>query len=325
MTDVIELPDATLDSFPTRAEWLDARRSYGIGSSDVPAILGISRFQSPLSLYHEKLGVKAESEGSRDAREWGLILEEPIAQRYALKTGRTIVNPNAGGAWTIARSTARPWMIASVDRFALPAEDERPTTPPGVLEIKNAHLFMADLWGPENNNEPPVEYQVQLQHQLAVTGLRWGSIAALIGGVRFVWADIPRDEELIAKLIEIEGDFRARLIDRHPPEADGSESTRELLKKLYPRDTGEVVELSIDALEWHHELQHWKGIEKVAKQHVAEFENKIKAAIGGATAGTIPGGITYTHKLQRRAGYTVEPTEFRVLRLQGGGKGKGAA
>lgn len=316
-----EIPAAVLAKFATRADWLAARQDFGIGSSDVPAIMGLSRFQSPLALYHRKLGLQSDSAAYAEHAEWGHILEEPIAKRYAMKTGREVIDPNGDGNWTIARNIERPWMIASVDRFVRHGGTPLPPAAGlGVVEIKNAHLFMADEWSVDNNNEPPVEYQVQAQHQLAVTGLQWCSIAALIGGVKFVWADIVRDEPLIEKLIEIESAFMKRLHDRNPPEADGSESTRELLKKLYPHDTGEVTELPIDALEWHNELVEYKKIAKTAGEKAAEMENKLRAAIGDATMGVIPGGVAYTNKLQRREGYEVKPTEFRVLRLKGGKK-----
>lgn len=310
-TDLSIIP-VNFETFATRDEWLAARQSYGIGSSDVSAILGLSRYQSALSLYHEKLGLKTESEESREQREWGLILEEPIAQRYALKTGRAVYNPSADGAWKIARSKERPFMLATVDRIV-----NNPTLIPdafGVLEIKNAHLFMADEWGPDNNNEPPVEYQVQLQHQLAVTGLQWGSIAALIGGSMFVWADLRRDEVLIARLIDIETGFMRRLEQHDPPPADGSKSTKDILRRLYPRDTGEVIELPIDALEWHQELTAASADEKAAKDRKETASNRLKQAIGDATAGIIPGGITYTYKSQKRAEFISKETEFRVLR-----------
>lgn len=315
----IEVPAATLDSFPTRKEWLAARQTFGIGSSDVPAIMGLSRFQSPLSLYHRKLGVVEDNAAYREHAEWGHILEEPIAQRYAMKTNRQVLDPNAGGVWTIARSKEHPWMIASVDRFTAAVREDTTPAPAeglGVLEIKNAHLFMADEWGPDNNNEPPVEYQVQAQHQLAVTGLQWCSIAALIGGVKFVWADIRRDDALIEKLIEIEAEFMERLHARRPPDADGSDATAATLKKLYPKDYGTSIDLPVEAIEWHNELQRLKKIEKEAKAEAQTYENKLKAAIGEHSIGVIAGHGFYSHKLQSRAGYTVDACEFRVLRHQ---------
>lgn len=316
------LGPAIVEQFATREEWLEARRGFGIGSSDVPAIVGISRFQSALSLYHEKLGVTKPSAAYAEQARWGQILEEPISQRYAEETHRILLNPNADGRWTIVRNRERPHMIASVDRLIIghaPAPAVKaPAAGVGVLEVKNAHLMMKDEWLGEHNNEPPVEYQVQLQHQLHCTGALWGSIAALIGGSMFVWADVPRDEALIAKLCELEDEFMVRLKDRNPPKADGSESSREVLKRIYPKDTGATVSLPIDAVEWHLELEAAKEAEKAAKKTIDEYSNLLKQAIGDATCGLLADGNVYTHKLQSKREFVSPYCEFRVLRFKKG-------
>jgi putative phage-type endonuclease len=326
--------NAKIESFATREAWLAARRTYGIGSSDVPAILGISRFQSALALYHEKKGLKAPSPGAEEQRRWGQILEEPIAQRFALETKRVVYNPNDGD-FKILRRTDKPFMIASVDRIQaadpiaasglgmLVGDGVKlgPAGGFGVLEVKNAHLMMRDEWvGEKANNQPPVEYQVQLQHQLAVTGALWGSIAALIGGVIFLWADLPRDQELIDRLIEMEGEFMRRLELSDPPAADGSESSREVLKKLYPKDNGQLITLPAESLEWHNALEAAKLAKKAAEADEALMSNLLKQAIGENTGGILPDGNIYTHKWQERAEFVSPKAEFRVLRLKSAGK-----
>lgn len=327
--------NAQVESFDTREKWLAARRTYGIGSSDVPAILGISRFQSALSLYHEKKGLRDPSPAYEEHARWGQILEEPIAQRFYHETKRPIYNPNEDGTFKILRRTDKPFMIASVDRIQVadplnaaaqgfivdPAMKPAPAPGMGVLEIKNAHLMMRDEWQGEGaNNAPPVEYQVQLQHQLAVTGALWGSIAALIGGVIFLWADLPRDQELIDRLIEMETEFMGRLESSNPPAADGSESSREVLRRLYPKDNGELITLGPEALEWHHELQAAKETLKAAKAQEDRYSNLLRQAIGEATGGILSSGDIYTNKWQERAEFVSPRAEFRVLRLKVAGK-----
>jgi len=329
--------NAKVESFATREEWLAARRTYGIGSSDVPAILGISRFQSALALYHEKKGLKAPSPATEEQRRWGQILEEPIAQRFALETKRPVYNPNDGD-FKILRRTDRPFMIASVDRIQIcdahnamsqgfvlaEGMTPAPAEGMGILEIKNAHLMMRDEWqGEHANNQPPVEYQVQLQHQLAVTGALWGSIAALIGGVIFLWADVPRDQELIDRLIDMEAEFMRRLELSDPPLADGSESSRDVLRKLYPKDNGQLITLGPEALEWHHALEAAKLARKQAEADEALMSNLLKQAIGENTGGILPDGNIYTHKWQERAEFLSPKSEFRVLRLKQAGKKNG--
>jgi putative phage-type endonuclease len=311
-------------TFADRAGWLEGRRTLGIGSSDAAAILGVSRFMSPLQLFYEKRGERIESADVGKVREelraWGHILEEPIAQRYSAEVGRFVVAPPAH---SVAVSKTIPFAIASVDRFINGTREGGKLPPngkltPGVLEIKNAHFFVSEMWSEENNNEPPVEYQIQAQHQMMVTGCQWGSIAALIGGSKFVYADIPRDEEMIALLKAREAEFWQRVLDNRPPEADGSESARETLRKIYPRETSvDTIALPPEALEWAERLEEAKERESLAKADIAAYGNKLRQAIGEASAGVLSNGTVYTYKAQNRAGYVVEPGSSRVLRRKG--------
>jgi predicted phage-related endonuclease len=260
------MSDQSLE-FKSRGEWLDARRTLGIGSSDAPAILGISRYKSAFGLYQEKLGVEQPSSGETEQLAWGNILEGPIAERYAQETGRPVFDPRTtAGAFVIRRSTT-------------------------------------------------LEFLVQLQHQLAVTGAPWGSIAALIGGCRFVWTDIPRDNEFIEMLIKAEAEFWQRLVDKRPPEPDGSAQATRAINALFRKEaTGIVVPFEPELLDAHIELQDAKVAIKEAESRKAAAENKIKLAIGENAGGRFPNGTMYTWKTTNRKAFAVKETSFRVLR-----------
>jgi putative phage-type endonuclease len=311
---VSSLPGAAFTQFPTREAWLAGRRA-GIGSSDAAAILGLSRFKSALGLYYDKIGMGEEHPRAAEAAAWGLALEGPIAGRYAEITGRYLGSPPT---YSVATSERYSFAIASLDKFAVGMERRVEHVVPregvGVVEIKNVHYFMADMWSAENNNEPPLEYQIQVQHQLMVTGLQWGSIAALIGGSEFLWADIPRDEAVIAMLAEKELEFWCRVLEHEPPAADGSESSKEILKKLYPRDTGETIALGVEGLELHERLVAAKAAIKSAEDEKGNAENRLKQLLGNATWGTLPNGMSYSFKSQDRASFVSPATSFRVLR-----------
>ncbi|MET0742978.1 MAG: lambda-exonuclease family protein [Microvirga sp.] len=307
--------------FDKKSEWLEARRTLGIGSSDAAAILGISRYKSAFQLFQEKLGVMPASKNETELLEWGNILEEPIAQRYSMETNRRVINPNVtqDGArvFTIIRSQSVDFQIAQVDRFVekLPDQGENPEEDRdfGVLEIKNAHFFVGKSWLDEQ--EPPLEFTVQLQHQLAVTGKQWGSIAALIGGCRFVWGDIARDNEFIELLTKAEDEFWERLKRNEAPPPDGSEWTAKTLAKLFPGENGQIIPAPIEAVDWHVELAKAKQQEKDVLATRGQMENRIKAAIGENTGIRLPDGTIYTWKTQRRREFVSKATTFKVLRL----------
>jgi putative phage-type endonuclease len=330
---------ATVETLNDREAWLKVRGT-GIGSSDAPVILGLSKWKSPLALYHEKLGLREPSRGEIEYVEWGLALEPAIIAGYQRKTHREVGTPtdifgihtNVPTRYTVAHDADLPYLIATPDAAVLPVLDRRneggldaethdvaePPVygEPGVLEVKNVDISKGRMW--EDTQEPPIEYTVQVQHQLMVTGAKWGSIAALVGGNRFMWADIPRDEELIAMLRKLEVEFWNRVLTQTPPPVDGSQSTKELMARLYPRDTGEVKELPIDAVEWDVARIEADAAIKEWKMRKDTAENQLRDALGDATVGVLPGGVSYSLKYQKRRAHQVAESEFRVLRRHGG-------
>ncbi len=109
-------------------------------------------------------------------------------------------------------------------------------------------------------------------------------------------------------------EFWRRVQERRPPDADGSSATAEALRRLYPRDSGATVFLPAEAATWAEELETAKAAAKQAKALEDSAKNRIMAAIGDATFGTLPDGTRFSLKTQKREGYVVEAAEFRVLR-----------
>lgn len=281
-----------------RDAWLEARRA-GIGASDAPAVLGISPFASPLSVYTDKLGLSVDRDATESMR-WGNILEPLIAQEFAKETGRVY---NMAGK--LIRSVEYPWMLATLD-----AEQQaigRDGT--GALEIK-ATGFRAGDW---TEGVPPHVF-AQVQHQLAVTGYKWASVAVLMFGCRLLWADVERDDAFIARMIEAEAEFWRRVEAREPVSPDGSKASAAALKLLYPADTGEVIRLPGELIPLDAERVALKAEIKSSQERCDFIDTQFKAAIGDASAGELANGVTYTHRVQKRAAYEVKATEFRVLR-----------
>lgn len=287
------------------AEWHEQRRQ-GIGASEAAAIIGASPWASALSVWARKLGLDDEA-ADNEPIEWGQALEPVIADKYARVTGRALAD---FGRLTVLVSGTWPWMRCTLDRVILDGSRYD-----GVLEIKTTGAQMARKWEDEG---VPRHYYLQVQHQLAVTGYRWGSIAVLIGGQKFRYADVPRDDAVIAELVEAERAFwHGHVLTQEPPQPDGTEQTRALLARLYPTPTtpdAPPVVLPPDAAEWdaqrceaEAQLKHWN-----AKKN--EAENRLKAAIADAPGGQIPGGAVYLWTPQARNAYSVPASTTRVLR-----------
>lgn len=291
----------------SRDAWL-ARRVHGLGASDAPVILGLSKYRSPFQLYHEKLGLAPADPAESEAAEWGLTLEAPLTARFERETGRVTLAPPAH---MIYQHNTIDWLLASIDRWqhaigpsGTPIEGWSP------LELKTSNWALDKDW----KEEAPLAYQVQLQHQLAVSGGSMGSIAGLIGGQKFVWTDIERDQAFIDILLAEEAKFWQRLLNHDTPPVDASEQTQKTLKRLYATETGEIVSLGPAAIEWDNDLEAAKKAVKEWEEKERLAKNRILLLLGPATVGALPNGVIYTLKGQTTREHTVKEATFRVLR-----------
>lgn len=297
----------TVERYDTEAAWFEARRT-GIGASDAAVVLGVSPWKSRFALWGEKAKGIVADVTEVERMTWGRLLEPVIADRYASVTGRQLVDP---GRYTIHRSIEYPFLCATLDREI--HGDERGV---GVLEIKAVSAYASDEW---DGDEPPLMYQVQVQHAMQVRDAQWGVLAALIGGQRLVHFELVRNDAFCAALVEQCAAFWQLVQKGEPPEVDASEATAALLARLYPEDTGEIVDLPADAVTW--DEQRRQAMDEIKKWETvkAGCDANLKAAIGDATIGVLPNGAgRYAWKVTQRKEYVVKASAFRQLRRLNG-------
>lgn len=294
---------------PDREAWLAERRN-GLGASDVSAALGINAWKSPYVLWAEKCGLLPEEDlaAESEAVEWGLRLEGPIIKAFAEKTGRLVEVPESP---TLAVHPSIPFLRCTVDALQRKAAEE----PLGDLQIKTTSAYKADEW---KDGAVPLMYQVQVQAELFVTGLAWGSIACLIGGQRLVYRDIERDDAFIEALVPHLEQFWSCVQSQTPPDIDASQATSRILQQLHPDDDGSTISLPPDADAWHTELLAVNEKIKALEELKNHNQNRLKAALGAATYGTLANGSRYSFKTQTRAEHVVAASKFRVLRFSKG-------
>ena len=256
------------------------------------------------ALYCEKLQLVEPDEAESEAMLWGTILEPAIRAEYERRTERRVLYESP---FRILRSRLHPFMTATLDGV-LPDGGERG---PGVLECKTASAFLAEQWA----DEPPLAYQVQIQHAMHVAEVRWGALVVLLGGQRLVAFDVERNDAFLALLIPRLEAFWHRLERQEPPPIEAASA--EILRALYPVEVpGKVVQLPEAAGQWAAtreraavQVKKWEAIKLGA-------EAQLKAAIGDAERGVLPDGSAYTWKASSRAEYTVKATTVRTLRRQ---------
>jgi len=297
--DFIVLP-CEEETFDTREKWEEAIRKT-IGASPVATIMGAQSRDTPLALYGRLRGDLPPIEVTNRMQS-GTAAEPLIAHLYHKETGRSIFNP---GDYTIQINPDIPWMHCTVDRLA--TREDRPDG--GVVELKKPGWRMRKDW----IDGTPIYVQMQIQAQLAVTGLQWGSAAALIDDDEFVWEDHERNDKFIAAMLKKTKEFWERVQNGDPPET--TEGDVETIKLLYSDCTeGKVIELP-DAANLHGEMRDtakkdWTRAEKAHEYH----SMKIREMIGDAEKGTLLGGGGFTLKQVNKKAHTVKATSYRELR-----------
>ncbi len=218
-----------------REDWLEVRKQ-GIGSSDAGAAVGLNPYKSQLELWLEKTGrdatlPKIDPHDEESPAYWGNVLEPIVAWHYSKRTGKKVRRINA----VLQHPNPElPWMLANIDREVIGADDVQ------ILECKTAGINGARLW-----KEGVPEYvQLQVMHQLAVTGKQAADVAVLLGGQHLEIHRVERDEQMIVRLIELERKFWTYVETDTPPPADGSASAEAALRCLYPEDNGQTVDFS---------------------------------------------------------------------------------
>lgn len=302
------LPDA-------RSRWLAARREL-VTASDVAAILGEDPRRGPLAVYCDKLGAEEQQETVPMRR--GRRFEDAIAHEYHDQTGRPVGDLPE---YEITRHPDLSWLGATLDRttdgcpaapdpFGGTVAESRDGRVVGrvPLQIKMA-IGSARDW----EEEPPLGYVVQVQVEMACAGSNWGALAALVGPGPLATVDLVRDDAFFAALIPALEKFRWHVEKRIPPEADAKPGTSAAIRRLWGVPDGATVALP-DALDL---VEQWEAAEHrigAAKHTADELENKLRARLGSASFGALKDGSFLALPLQKRAGYTVAPTSFRVLR-----------
>ena len=216
-------------------EWLERRRSF-IGGSDAGAVMGLSHYGSPLTVYMEKKGMAQIEEN--DAMIRGSIMEPYIREL----TQREFPNIEVEAAPFIFQSRENPFMGANVDGFVFvdpEQQKELPLSPDhitnkclglGIHEIKTSQ----DGYG-FTEDEIPDAYYAQIQHYLSVTGLPWAILTVyIIGKNKIRHYPIMRDETFIARLIAAEKEFYDNYLEPGVmPAAMGLDSEEDLITGMF--------------------------------------------------------------------------------------------
>lgn len=246
---------------PANSDEWHAARLNGIGASEIAAVVGLSPFESPFSLWHRKAGNLSGPDPANPLFYWGHALEPLVAARFAEGHPEYQVEP-----FGTYRSAEREWQIANIDRSLHSIEDGF-----SVLEIKTTRY--PDGWGPSGGTEIPLHVQCQVMQQMDVFSAPYAWVAVLIGGNDYREYRIEFDADDAAALREAGAAFWESLQTQDEPPIDASFETYEAVRELHP-EIDEDMDVEIDADLWAAYV-----ISKAAADAAADEHRQIKSAV----------------------------------------------
>ncbi|MDV2631178.1 YqaJ viral recombinase family nuclease [Bacillus velezensis] len=258
----------------SRDEWLLERRK-GIGGSDASVILGLNKWRTAFELWLDKTGQVPVSESASEAAYFGSILEDIVAKEFEVRSGKKVRRKRS-----MLKHPEHDFILANIDRMIVGEK--------AILECKTTSEYNLKEW---ENDEIPADYIVQVQHYLGVLGPEYKKayFAVLIGGNKFVWKEIERDDELIEMIFTAEVEFwNTAVLGGVAPALDGSSAAEEYLKKRYAEtESNKVIDLT--AVNRERIKQYLQLKESIAELQLQakELENQIKHEMKEAEYGFI--------------------------------------
>lgn len=320
----------TITLAPPRADWLAWRRG-GIGATDIAAILGVSTWASPWSVWAEKVGLirTTDDNDDDDPREFGRRAETMLAPWYEDYTGRKVIATQLA-----VTHPTKPWAKATPDGATA---DTDPCTGGGDCPIPgHGNSLHTRQWGrghvtdvaalltmagsrdglemktdgdprPWDPNDLDLKHTIQAQWQMGCSGPvadgGWRTVdLAVLHGRKFRVYTIDRDDKFIAWAMgEGERFWHEHVLAKVPPPPDGSDATRRALSAVYSDQIDPTVEVDLDRLAGTvTELIEAKLLEKQAEERAQVAANEIKAAMGRAAVGKVGGRLAATQRAGTR-------------------------
>lgn len=273
----------------SKDQWLELR-SHDITSTDCAVLFGLSPYKTIYELWHEKKSGQIISIDENQRMKWGSRLESAIAQGVAEDLNLTI-EP--------FKDYHRLKEIKAGSSFDFHIPDKN-----ALLEIKNVDsLVYRNNWTEE---EAPPHIELQVQHQLLVSGYESAYLCALVGGNDLKLIKRKKDAYIQKQIIQRIKNFWEMSEPQPNFEKDASFiiSLNQLAEpnKVYEGDTTDLQNLAIiykSISDQIKELENKKQAIKAQCLSIIGDSEKVKSDKFSISAGLIaPSEVSFT-----RAGY----------------------
>lgn len=272
------------------------RRGF-IGASEVPAVLGLDSFMTPLKLWSIKTGaIEPDDLSDNEAVEWGTRLERLVSAKFAEAHGVKVI--------AYKKRYVHPdfsFFTCELDNIVAGTDE--------LCEIKTVNAWAWKAW--EKPDELPAKVIAQVMAQLGLSKRKVGWVACLCGGQKYIEKRIEFDADFYQNIVDKVFEFWQMVQEKTPPMAIAGDD--DLLLALNPRTSEDIplIDSMNDAMRYYNQLGaeiNEKGKEK----------DGIKAQIIQAIGNNA--GIKtqeYVAKLidVKASEYTVKKEASRMLRV----------
>jgi predicted phage-related endonuclease len=273
---------AEIIPFTTEQAWLD-ERAKDVTSTESAALFGLSPYVTRFDLWHRKKSGIAPVFESNERMECGNFLESGIAALLARRNG-----------WEIR--PMKDYRRIPGERTGSSFDFEILNHPegPAHLEIKNVDfLAFRDGWIEHDDGEfeAPQHIELQVQHQMMVSGYPRAFIGALIGGNRPIVIERLRDDAVIAAIRHRIKQFWRDVDDGIEPPPLMPEDAEAVIRMNQFAEPGKILDASTDEkiaslVEKYKQLTATRD---TADEDAKAIKAELLIAIGDAEKVLLPG------------------------------------
>jgi len=271
------------------ADWL-AMRKQDVTSTESAALFSMSPYLTHFELWHAKRSGQARDFTTNERMTWGNRLEAAIAHGIAADMGWTIEPMKDYMRLPELRAgSSFDFRITSLDGG------------PAHLEIKNVdYLAFRDGWIEHDDGaiEAPEHIEMQVQHQMMVSGYKRAFIGAFIAGNRGVVIERQRDEAVIAAMRQAIADFWHSVDANQEPAPMMPADAEAVIRLNQYAQPGKILDAGDDAeiAQLVHDYKHASKQATDWEEDKQACKAKLLARIGDAekvllTGWTISAGI----------------------------------
>ena len=253
-----------------------AWRAEGIGGSDIAALVGLSPYASPTSLFYEKTGQLTPNRIDTDRQRIGRRMEHVLEQEFSERTGLHCM-----GQQTLWAHVDHDYARCTIDAMAIesdPGDDD-----PNVGTVLGTVQFKTDgrFGWPDG---PPANIRAQCIWEMGVTGLPMSWLVVMFAGFRVQVFELPFDDDARSDWTFMLDRATTFWIDHvqtgEPPAADDHPETTRALEAVHRPIKGQSIAADDDARRLVDAVRIAQTQTKAAKSVEDTLRNELRDVIG---------------------------------------------